>query len=186
MRSLNIVLGLVLLGMVAAYAALRPAGEVRNLDYLPEMVYSPAAEPFAASPLLPGGRVLQPPPAGTVARGASLALYEATPAGAQLAAAELTAPPAIAGDEARGAAVYATFCTPCHGGDALGRGAVVARGFPAPPSLLAPKTVAMKDGQLFHIVSRGQLNMPGYASQLTQPDRWRVVGYVRQLQRRPR
>lgn len=186
MRAVNFLLGLLLVAMIAAHAAVWRATDVPNVDYLPDMVYSPAAEPFAASTLLPGGRVMQPPPAGTVARGASLSRYEATSAGAERAGLELAAPPAGPGDEARGAAVYASFCTPCHGGDALGQGPVVARGFPAPPSLLAPKAAGMTDGQMFHIVTYGQLNMPGYASQVAEADRWRVVAHVRQLQRGPR
>jgi mono/diheme cytochrome c family protein len=86
-------------------------------------------------------------------------------------------------DKKRGADLYATFCTPCHGAAGAGDGAVVKRGFPAPPSLLAARAVDMKDGQLFHIVTYGQANMPGYASQIDEDDRWRVVAHVREMQR---
>ena len=41
----------------------------------------------------------------------------------------------------------------------------------------------MKDGQLFHILTYGQNNMPSYASQLSRDDRWNAILYVRTLQR---
>ncbi len=40
----------------------------------------------------------------------------------------------------------------------------------------------MKDGQLFHVLTYGQNNMPSYASQITRQDRWNVIAYVRSLQ----
>ena len=41
----------------------------------------------------------------------------------------------------------------------------------------------MKDGQLFHILTYGQNNMPSYASQLSRDDRWNAIIHVRSLQR---
>ena len=58
------------------------------------------------------------------------------------------------------------------------------RGFPAPPSLLAPRAVQMKDGQMFHTVTYGQRNMASYASQLSREDRWKVIVYIRAMQKR--
>lgn len=40
----------------------------------------------------------------------------------------------------------------------------------------------MKDGQLFHIITYGQGNMPPYAVQVTQDDRWKIIAYIRSLQ----
>ena len=40
----------------------------------------------------------------------------------------------------------------------------------------------MKDGQLFHVLTYGQNNMPFYASQLSREDRWNVILYVRTMQ----
>lgn len=61
-------------------------------------------------------------------------------------------------------------------------GPVAQRGYPPPPSLLAEHAQKMKDGQLFHILTYGQNNMPSYAGQLSRDDRWNVVLYVRTLQ----
>jgi mono/diheme cytochrome c family protein len=51
-----------------------------------------------------------------------------------------------------------------------------------PPSLLAEHALKMKDGQMFHVLTFGQNNMPSYASQLSREDRWSVIGFVRSLQ----
>jgi mono/diheme cytochrome c family protein len=40
----------------------------------------------------------------------------------------------------------------------------------------------MKDGQIFHILTYGQNNMPSYAGQISRDDRWKVIAYVRSLQ----
>src|SRR5581483_7220919 len=87
---------------------------------------------------------------------------------------------------ARGEAVFVNFCQVCHGPAARGDGPVAQRGFPAPPSLVAPaaKSRGLTDGQLFHIITAGQNNMPSYATQIDPDDRWRAVLFVRALQQR--
>jgi mono/diheme cytochrome c family protein len=181
MKLLNVVLGLALLAAMAANLAVDRDPGTPARDYLPEMAYSRAAESYAADAALDGGTLLVPPD-GTIARGASLVRYQATPADAARAGVELSAPPVDAAAVRRGQRVFQTFCTPCHGVGGAGDGAVVARGFPPPPSLLAPHARGLKDGQLFHILTYGQLNMPSYAGQIDAADRWRAIAYVRQLQ----
>ncbi len=56
------------------------------------------------------------------------------------------------------------------------------RGFPPPPSLLTGKSPQTKDGQLFHILTYGQANMPDFAAQLSPARRWDVINYIRSLQ----
>jgi mono/diheme cytochrome c family protein len=59
---------------------------------------------------------------------------------------------------------------------------VTQRGFPPPPSLLAEHALQMKEGQMFHVLTFGQNNMPSYASQISREDRWNAIAYVRMLQ----
>ena len=40
----------------------------------------------------------------------------------------------------------------------------------------------MRDGQLFHVMTRGQGIMVSYAVQVGPEDRWRMVHYIRNLQ----
>ncbi len=162
------------------------AGEptARNFEFLPQMVTPVPFESFSSNPIFADGKTLQPLPAHAVVRGALPLPYGPSPAEAVRAGREL-ANPLVAGDArdlARGAWVWATFCEVCHGRAGLGDGPVAQRGFPAPPSLLAPHALELADGQLFHIVTFGQNNMPPYAAQVERDDRWRVALYIRHLQ----
>ncbi len=82
----------------------------------------------------------------------------------------------------RGSHVYLTLCISCHGPKGGGDGPVTQRGFPPPPSILTGKSLQMKDGQLFHILTYGQGSMAPFASQLSRELRWDVINYVRDLQ----
>ena len=77
---------------------------------------------------------------------------------------------------------YRTFCSPCHGN--FGRGDSRLRGqFPNPPTLHTDKVRKMSDGQIYNIISKGQNVMPGYDSQIPRENRWKIVHYIRALQR---
>lgn len=82
----------------------------------------------------------------------------------------------------RGSQVYNVYCISCHGPTGTGDGPVAKRGFPPPPPLPTGKSVQMKDGQLFHILTYGQGSMSSMAAQLTRDRRWDVINYVRSLQ----
>lgn len=83
----------------------------------------------------------------------------------------------------RGSEVYSVFCVSCHGTSGAGDGPVAKRGFPPPPPLPTGKSVQMKDGQLFHILSYGQGSMAPMAAQLSRNRRWDVINFVRSLQK---
>ncbi|MEW5983158.1 MAG: c-type cytochrome [Acidobacteriota bacterium] len=155
-----------------------------NVEFLPDMAHAPRYSAFAPNPVLRGGSTLQPPPPGTIARDVRPLRYAATPADAVRAGDELTSPfrPEDEAARARGEEVYRTFCVPCHGAGGSGDGPAAKMGVPPPPSLLAEHARALKDGQLFHILTYGQANMASYAAQLSREDRWRVILYVRWLQ----
>jgi len=110
--------------------------------------------------------------------------YAATPQDALSAGEELNSPLGFDNVRARerGAFVFSNFCVVCHGAGGSGNGPVAQRGYPPPPSLLADHALKMKDGQLFHVLTYGQNNMPSYASQLSREDRWNAILYVRTLQ----
>ena len=82
----------------------------------------------------------------------------------------------------RGGQVYNVYCIACHGASGAGDGPVAKRGFPPPPPLPTGKSVQMRDGQLFHILTYGQGSMSSMAAQLSRDRRWDVINYVRSLQ----
>lgn len=182
---LNILLLITLALVLGLNFLIRPDPTHRNYEVMAEMVNSVAYESQAPNPNVPGGTAALLPVHGTIARGFMPLPYKATPEDAKRAAEELASPfspddrPALD----RGAAVYAAFCQVCHGATGLGDGPVTTRGFPPPPSLLADNAMNMADGQMFHIVTYGQRNMPPYAAQIIREDRWRAILHVRSLQK---
>lgn len=155
-----------------------------NFEFLPQMAHSPRYNAFAPNPNFGDGSTLQRPEGGTIARGSMPLHYAATPQDALRAGEELKSPLDLSNVRARerGAFVFSNFCVVCHGAGGAGNGPVAQRGYPPPPSLLAEHALKMKDGQLFHVLTYGQNNMPSYAGQLSREDRWNTILYVRTMQ----
>ena len=182
----NCFLFLALVGSVAlsVFAGRDPAR--RNAEFMPEMAYSPAYDTYAPNPNFPDGKTLQLPEPGTIARG-RLPLHYGPSFMDFLRAGDELNNPFSRDDTAareRGALVYTNYCQICHGAGAKGDGPLVQRGIPLPASLLADKAVQMKDGQMFHVLTYGQRNMPSHAAQLSREDRWKVILHVRSLQQK--
>ncbi len=155
-----------------------------NLEFLPQMVHSPRYNAFSPNPNFANGSTVQRPEPGTIPRGQMPLHYTATPQDALRAGEELHSPLDAGNARAldRGAFVFANFCAVCHGAGGAGNGPVAQRGFPPPPSLLAEHAQKVKDGQMFHVLTYGQNNMPSYAGQLSRDDRWNVILFLRTLQ----
>jgi mono/diheme cytochrome c family protein len=173
------------LASLALLAASCRAGSEPGYEYVPEMIDPVPYESFSANPVLPGGRTNQPPPPGAIALGETPFAYGPGPDEAARAGRELVNPLAAASapaDVARGEQVFRAVCAACHGPTGQGDGPIVPR-FPAPPSLTAAHAIALPDGQLFHVMMRGQGLMPSHAPQVAPADRWRVVLFVRALQK---
>ena len=164
--------------------AVRPDQDVRNFEFLPDMVTSVAKETFAASDLLPGGSVQQPLVAGVVPTDAEPFPFGPGPEEATRAGEAVTGPALDPDDLDRGRRLYSIYCAVCHDEAGGGDSPVVTRGAPRPPSLLADRARLLPDGALYHILTRGQGNMASYEAQLRPLDRWRVIGWVRELQGR--
>jgi mono/diheme cytochrome c family protein len=155
-----------------------------NFEFIPQMVHSPRYNAFAPNPNFANGGTLQRPEPGTIARGSMPLHYAATPQDALRAGEDLKSSldPGNVRARERGAFVFSNFCAVCHGAAGAGNGPVAQRGYPPPPSLLVEHALKMKDGQLFHVLTYGQNNMPSYASQLSRDDRWNAILYVRTMQ----
>lgn len=148
----------------------------RKLQYVPDMADSPTVK-AQESYLLP--------PAGSVATTA--VLYPGTDT---LAEAEFNDPVTDQSPGAQkrrleeGKILFETYCAVCHGdkGDGkpyLGKsylGGVVA-------SLVTPAVAARKDGYFFQKISKGGALMPSYAHATHYLERWKIIRYVRELQK---
>jgi mono/diheme cytochrome c family protein len=78
----------------------------------------------------------------------------------------------------RGELIYLANCSGCHGLDGTGEGAVT--GYE--PSDLASVVPALSDGALAYRITNGLAGtpMPGFATALSENDRWDLVNYLRQ------
>jgi mono/diheme cytochrome c family protein len=82
----------------------------------------------------------------------------------------------------RGEQRYRIYCSPCHGQVGRGDGMVVRRGYRPPPSFHLDRLRAQPAGYFFDVITAGFGAMPDYAAQVSVPDRWAIVAYVRALQ----
>jgi mono/diheme cytochrome c family protein len=172
----------------AAVAALRLA-VVRDVsepgfELFPDMVRGPGYPSQSDGAPTDDGLSDRPLPEGVVVRGRAPFRYGPGPDEGARAGRELASPLPADGPDAdaaaeRGARIYARMCVVCHGADGQGDGAAVRRGMLPPPSLTAERAMNLADGQLFHVLTRGQGNMASYAAQVARDDRWRVVLHLR-------
>ena len=175
---------LLLLTAFAAWASHHdPASP--GYEFIPDMARSVPYDAYAPNPVTRDHRTLQPPVPGTIAWGGPLPFhYAATAEDAVRAGRELRNPiPPSPAALARGREVYQTFCAVCHGARGAGDGPLIPK-FPNPPSYTSARLLAMPDGQIFHVITRGSGMMPAYAGQIAPEDRWKVVAWVRTLQGR--
>ena len=138
---------------------------------LQRMKRQPRYDEYAGSAFFRDGKVMQAPPAGTVAREDVL-----TPA------APAVTPELLALGRSR----FRIFCGACHGVGGYG-GSVVAENLTErrPPSLRTPVMTALPDATIYAILVGGSGRMPSYAAQLTERERWAVIAWLRRLQRTP-
>ncbi|HVS50828.1 MAG TPA: cytochrome c [Opitutaceae bacterium] len=161
------------IGLALAALLFAGCGNMKKQDYLR------AEEP---SEHLPRGTSAQLPPAHTVPHAASP--LEATLATGERDGQLVTEIPIRLTPEllARGRERFEIYCAMCHGPDGYGRGIVVQRGFPAPPSYHDPRLRNAPAGHFFRVITRGYGLMYSYADRLSVEDRWAVVAYIRALQ----
>lgn len=183
-RHLTIGLAVLLVISIALNVVVRVVPVTRPpFEYFPDMARTARYNAFEANPNFADGMTLRLPPPGTIPRGLLPVSSEAvTPAGT-------TPENPFKGDDAaavdRGKVVFETFCVPCHGATGEGDGLVVQHGFPAPPTLLRPRTRAMSDAQIFNIITNGTGSMPWYSAQVSRDDRWKAIIHLRRLQAEP-
>ena len=84
---------------------------------------------------------------------------------------------------ARGRERYTISCAVCHGAAGDGQGVVTKFGLTGVASYQNDRLRQASDGDIFGTISNGKGQMLGYGYNITVDDRWRIVMYVRALQR---
>ncbi len=95
----------------------------------------------------------------------------------------------------RGEERFTIYCSPCHGLSGYGDGMVARHatalattadavaGWVNPQNLQEVKIIGRPDGNIFNTITNGVRTMPAYDKQVSVPDRWAIVAYLRALER---
>ena len=84
----------------------------------------------------------------------------------------------------RGRQRYVIYCQPCHDARGDGRGILFQRGNVPTATYHQEKILNYPDGQIFDVITNGTGLMSGYRWPIPPADRWAIVAYVRELQRK--
>jgi len=159
---------------------------MRGYDYIPDMVYSQAYETNSVNPNFKDSMTMRVPVSGTVPRGFLPFRYTIDSLSWVKAGNELVNPYTATDDVlARGKLIFTTFCIGCHGTQGRGDGQLYSSGlYPLKPKDLTSAPIAiLKDGQIFHTMTLGFGSMGAHGAQIKPEDRWKLVLYVRGLQK---
>jgi mono/diheme cytochrome c family protein len=83
----------------------------------------------------------------------------------------------------QGQELYTTYCSMCHGALGDGRGMIVLRGFYPPPSYHIQRLRDAADSHFFNVITNGYGTMFSYSERVAPEDRWKIVAYIRALER---
>jgi mono/diheme cytochrome c family protein len=151
----------------------------------PSMDDQPKVRPQTASTFFYDGASMRQPVPGTVPIGGlkeDAAFFTGKGADGQFVA---TIP--VTMDEARlerGRQRYVIYCQPCHDARGDGKGILFQRGNVPTASFHQEKILNYPDGQIFDIMTNGQGLMPAYRWPIPPADRWAIIAYVRDMQRK--
>jgi hypothetical protein len=147
-----------------------------------DMHIQPKYLPYEPTDFFGDGRSERQPVPGTVARG-QLRTDELMFTGRENGVVVDKFPfPITRADLDRGRERYNVYCTPCHDYTGSGRGMIVQRGFPQPPSYHIERLRDAPAGHFFEVMTNGFGAMYSYAARVDPADRWRIAAYIRVLQ----
>jgi mono/diheme cytochrome c family protein len=145
----------------------------------------PKVLPQTASDFFFNGSAMREPVPGTVPIGGlkeDVAFFTGKGADGQFVA---TIP--VPNNEAlleRGRQRYVIYCQPCHDARGEGRGILFQRGNVPTASFHDEKILKYPDGQIFDVMTNGMGLMPSYKWPIPASDRWAIIAYIRELERR--
>src|ERR1700726_3079869 len=147
-----------------------------------DMHMQPKYLPYEPSNFFDDGRSERPVVPGTVARG-QLHTDELLYTGRENGVVADKFPFKITrADLERGRERYNIYCSPCHDYTGSGRGMIVQRGLPAPPSFHIDRLRQESAGHFVDVITNGFGAMYSYAARVEAQDRWRITAYIRALQ----
>jgi mono/diheme cytochrome c family protein len=152
-------------------------------DYMLDMYYSNAYESYTPNPNFEDSMTMRVPVEGTVPKGMIPFPYKKTDE-ELVAAGEALVNPLEATEEnlAGGKEAFGVFCMDCHGEAGDGQGYLfTSQRYPYPPAnLVSDKVKALKDGEIYHIITVGYGIMGAHGSMIGPDERWKIILYIRE------
>jgi hypothetical protein len=192
-KNLLLTIAIVAITMVSCDEVKRTPGTV----YMPDMAYSRAIESYTDLTYLKdqGIHFDAKPVAGTIARGKEMPFpYAIDKPGdtTNYHASKLVPNPIdslVGRDIAEAERLYLVNCGICHGAKLDGNGPLYKDGngpYAAKPAALVgdAKYENMPAGQMFYSVAYGKNLMGSYASQLSKRQRWMIIKYIKNKQKK--
>lgn len=183
MRYFFLSLALLVFALLAIAGFRGSKTENRPIEIFPDMDHQAKVKPQTPSQFFANGSAARMPIEGTVAKGMP-AQNEYVNTGKMGDKWGDGIP--IEMDEAamhRGQERYTINCAICHGPVALGNGIVKQYGLSTVANLQDPRIRYMADGEIFNTITHGKATMNAYGANVSIEDRWKIIAYLRALQR---
>ena len=184
-RQLSIRIAFLLLPGIILWSCDRTRS-MRGYDFMPDMVYSQAYDTYSKNPNFNDTITMRVPVKETVPRGFTPFRYTIEPESRIKAGKDLLNP-FLPSDEVieAGKLVFTTFCIGCHGESGGGDGQLYSSGlYPVKPREISGEVAfKLKDGEIYHTITLGFGPMGPHGAQIKPEDRWKLVHYVRKLQK---
>lgn len=191
MKKFLIIAGCVVTGIIvlSCNKARRNTGRA----YMPDMTYSVAYETYSETDARlsqSGAHYNGRPVEGTIARGDMFPYMVKNDTSGYTQSASITnpLPPLDERKSIEAARLYLVNCAICHGDKLDGNGPLFKNDGPytAKPATLVgdPKYTAMTEGTMFHSITYGRNMMGSYASQLNTEQRWMIIHYIKDQQKK--
>lgn len=164
------------------FSALLAVGAMLVAGCHSDMYDQPRSKPLGASKFFANGQSSRPFVEGTVAHEAA-GRDELLLTGKENGKFSNRFPFPVTEDMVRrGGERYNIYCSPCHGVLGDGKGMIVRRGFPAPPSYHTDSLRNAPAGHFVDVIGNGFGRMFSYADRVAPRDRWAIAAYIRALQ----
>jgi mono/diheme cytochrome c family protein len=185
-RTRPVLRALALTSLVALTSCARGCTSSRPPIHInPSMDDQPKVLPQTASTFFRDGASMRQPVPGTVPIGGlkeDTAFFTGKGADGQLVA---TIPVTVdAALVERGRQRYGIYCQPCHDARGDGKGILFQRANVPTANLHQDRILKVPDGWIFDVITNGLALMPSYRWPIPPADRWAIVAYVRELERK--
>lgn len=172
--------------MALFYSSCQKDKKHPGYEFMPDMYRNAAVKTYRVSDFFHDSVSALVPVAGTIPRGINTYFpFPNTNEGYEAAGATLVNPvPLTDAVLAEGKELFRINCQHCHGEKGDGKGTIKVKGDPFPvPSYFDETRLALKEGHMFFSITYGKNLMGPHASLLTQEERWKVVHYIKQMQK---